>query len=62
MSASTARGDVPSWKLPHPERFAPPTDGQMKKNDLSYLLYVEKKGLTPTLDLDKTIIDHSEPF
>ena len=49
-------------KLPHPERFAPPTDGQMKKNDLSYLLYVEKKGLTPTLDLDKTIIDHSEPF
>ena len=36
-------------KLLHPERFAPPTDGQMKKNDLSYLLYVGKKGSYPNV-------------
>ena len=50
------------WKLPRPERFAPPTDGQMKKTDSSYLLYLEKNGLTPMLDLYKTLIGDSEPF
>ena len=61
MSASTARGDVPSWKLPHPERFAPPTDGQMIKNKndrLSYLLYLEKGAILNTINT----INHYELF
>ena len=43
MSASTARGDVPSWKLPHPERFAPPTDGQMIKTKQPVISTVSRK-------------------
>ena len=40
----------------------PPRTVRWKKSDLSYLLYLGKKGLTPMLDLYQTIIDHSEPF
>ena len=49
------------WKLPRPERFAPPTDGQMIKNKndrLSYLLYLEKGAILNTINT----INHYELF
>ena len=61
MSASTARGDVPlETSAPVALRSPHGRSDEKKRSVISTVS--RKKGLTPTFDLYKTIIDHSEPF
>ena len=62
MSASAARGDVPlETSAPGALRSPHGRSDDKKQNDLSYLLYLEKKDLMPIIDPMEIYLGLIEP-